>query len=134
MTKWPGRRLRRNQAQARLSTVHPLARIHGWKATSDWYKSFGGEANYRKSMVKLMDQRRGVGAIVYGVERAIEAQFPAATEDQWHALATFIVNEVICPVGGQRDGVWRIYPITNADAHFGPRPGVWDGRWRDQDA
>ena len=133
MTKKPGRRLRRLQAPPAPPVVHPLFKIHGWKLTSEWYQSFGGAANYRKEMTKLMDQQRGVGAVVYGVERAIEAQFPAATEEEWHALATFIVNDVICPVQ-QEDGAWRIYPITNADAHFGPRPGLWDGRQGDPDA
>ena len=84
-------------------------------------------------MTKLIDQRLGVGAVVYGVEQAIEAQFPAATEAEWHALATFIVNDVICP-DLQGDGVWRIYPITNADVHFGLRPSLRPGRRGDSDA
>ena len=62
-----------------------------------WYKSFGGDANYRKAMSKLMDRHRGVGAIVYSVERAIEAQFPAATEEEWHTVAHHIVYDVIHP-------------------------------------
>jgi hypothetical protein len=133
MTKEPGRRLRRDQALPVPPEAHPLSKIHGWKTTSEWYQSFGSEENYRNEMTKLMDQRRGVGAVVYGVERAIEAQFPTATEAEWHALATFIVNDVICPVQ-QNDGVWRIYPISNADAHFGPRPSLRDGRQGDPNA
>jgi hypothetical protein len=95
-------------------------RLHGWKATSAWYQSFGGEQNYQREMTRLMARQHGVGPIIYAVERAIEDQLPTATEEEWHTLASRIVNEVICPVQ-QPDGVWRMYPITNADQAFGPR-------------
>ena len=132
MTKKPGRRLRRNQTGSVSPKVHPLAQIHGWNATSAWYKSFGADANYRKAMSKLMDRHRGVGAIVYSVERAIEAQFPAATEEEWHTVAHHIVYDVIHPVP-EGCGIWRIYPITNADEHFGPRQSDWNDRRGEQD-
>ena len=120
MTKKPGRRLRRNQVGTVLFAEHPLHRINAWKATSAWYQSFGGEENYQREMAKYSARRHGVGPITYAVERAIEEQFPVATEEEWHALADRIVNEVIWPVQ-QKDGVWRMYPVTNADEHFGRR-------------
>jgi hypothetical protein len=120
MTKRPGRRLRRNQADHPSPKEHPLYRANKWKATSDWYRSFGGEENYRKEMAKRMARQHSVGSVVYSVERAIEAQFPTATEEEWNTLARRIVHEVIDPIQ-EENGAWRFYPITNADHHFGPR-------------
>jgi hypothetical protein len=125
-----GRRLGRNQAQPVPAGVHPLAQIHGWKSDSDWYKSFGGEANYRSAMARLLDRQRGVGSIVYSVERAIEAKFPSATEEEWHGLAHIIVDEIICP-SLDESGAWRISPVTNADVRFGRRESERAStRWR----
>jgi hypothetical protein len=120
MTKKPGKRLRRGQRQAVPPEVHPLVQIHGWKSTSAWYRSFGGDANYRAAMSKVMNRQHGIGAITFAVERAIESHFPNASDEEWQALADQIVREVIHPVQ-EENGVWRIYPVVNVDRHFGPR-------------
>jgi len=126
MSKKPGRRVSEREVTPK---EHPLHRINAWKATSAWYQSFGGEANYRKEMIKRMDRERGVGSIIYAVERAIEERFPTATESDWRDLAELIVREVIHPVQ-EENGVWRIYPIRYADRHFGPRESElrWERR------
>ena len=105
-------------------------RVHGWKATNAWYQSVG-EDEYRKELNKRMERQRGIGAVIYSVERAIESAFPEATEEEWHMLACHIVHEVIHPIE-QEDGSWRLYPITQADHYYGPRQSDLEKWSRDE--
>jgi len=114
MTKKPGRRTRR-RAEATPSDRHSIYRWKGYLALDPRWQELG-PVEYQRQIA--MDRDTGVGMLTYPVMRAIETEFPAASREQCFNLAAHIIHEVLHPIE-ESQGVWRLYPLRNADHFYG---------------